>query len=240
MRPQGEDITMSDEFKRGVRTAFDYVLTACANNYHANPEQQKVRDTMNEFAEDVAEGFLRELSPDDHSNWKALEEQFKIAHDLRTENARLRSELSAAHLGMAGVREALEWYASDGDGERFQIIDSKGEVIANFSEFTSRAKKALESIPVAPLSMWQEVSAKAREWAAHYAPGTDGRNTFILFAEWAEQRALSTLTEEKVRRLVEKVRIVNEEYGAGLGHEGIELAAALSEVEALIGKQEEK
>jgi hypothetical protein len=31
-----------------------------------------------------------------------------------------------------------------------------------------------------------QIAAKAREWAAHYAEASDGRNTFILFAEWVE------------------------------------------------------
>jgi hypothetical protein len=34
---------------------------------------------------------------------------------------------------------------------------------------------------------WREtVGAKAREWAAHYKEASDGRNTFIMFAEWVE------------------------------------------------------
>ncbi len=31
-----------------------------------------------------------------------------------------------------------------------------------------------------------KVVAKALEWAAHYPEASDGRNTFVLFAEWAE------------------------------------------------------
>lgn len=30
---------------------------------------------------------------------------------------------------------------------------------------------------------------KARDFAAHYSPGTDGRNTFIILAEWIESGA---------------------------------------------------
>ena len=48
---------------------------------------------------------------------------------LRAENERLR--------------EALEWYAAESD-EKFQIVDSKGEAIANFASFTSRARAALK------------------------------------------------------------------------------------------------
>lgn len=32
------------------------------------------------------------------------------------------------------------------------------------------------------------IANKAREWAAHYQQGSDGRNTFILMAEWIESR----------------------------------------------------
>ena len=41
------------------------------------------------------------------------------------------------------LREALEWYARESD-EKFQIVDSKGEAIANFASFTSRARAALK------------------------------------------------------------------------------------------------
>lgn len=33
------------------------------------------------------------------------------------------------------------------------------------------------------------IAAKAREWAGNYSAGTDGRNTFTLFAEWVDSRA---------------------------------------------------
>lgn len=34
------------------------------------------------------------------------------------------------------------------------------------------------------------IAARAREFAAHYPESSDGRNTFILFAEWIEARTL--------------------------------------------------
>lgn len=36
---------------------------------------------------------------------------------------------------------------------------------------------------------FEEAGQKAREYAAHYPEASDGRNTFIIFAEWAEGRA---------------------------------------------------
>ena len=41
-----------------------------------------------------------------------------------------------------------------------------------------------------------EVEQKAREWAEHYPQSSDGRNTFILFAEWAEGQASRAKAEE--------------------------------------------
>ena len=32
----------------------------------------------------------------------------------------------------------------------------------------------------------EQIANKAREWAGHYKPHSDGRNTFVLFAEWVE------------------------------------------------------
>lgn len=34
----------------------------------------------------------------------------------------------------------------------------------------------------------ETIADKAREFAAHYPPFSDGRNTFILLAEWIEAR----------------------------------------------------
>ena len=59
-------------------------------------------------------------------------EGWAIILALRAENERLR--------------EALEWYAAESD-EKFQIVDSKGEAIANFQSFTSRARAALKDTP---------------------------------------------------------------------------------------------
>lgn len=41
---------------------------------------------------------------------------------------------------------------------------------------------------------FREAGQKALEWAAHYSPASDGRNTFVLFYEWAEAKAEETRT----------------------------------------------
>jgi chromosome segregation ATPase len=42
----------------------------------------------------------------------------------------------------------------------------------------------------------EAIAAEARRYASHYPQGSDGRNTFILLAEWIERRAAPTLPEE--------------------------------------------
>jgi hypothetical protein len=39
----------------------------------------------------------------------------------------------------------------------------------------------------------EAIAAEARRYASHYPQGSDGRNTFILLAEWIERRAAPTL-----------------------------------------------
>lgn len=39
---------------------------------------------------------------------------------------------------------------------------------------------------------FNEAAAEARRYAGHYPQSSDGRNTFILFAEWAESQALAS------------------------------------------------
>lgn len=43
--------------------------------------------------------------------------------------------------------------------------------------------------PLVVLRSVEACAAKAREYAAHYPQGSDGRNTFVLLAEWIENRA---------------------------------------------------
>lgn len=52
---------------------------------------------------------------------------------------------------------------------------------------------------------FEEAAQKARQWSEHYPQSSDGRNTFILFAEWAEEqaevdRSASPPTQRPVRR----------------------------------------
>lgn len=54
-----------------------------------------------------------------------------------------------------------------------------------FPAMSSRIKAEREQ---ARRQAFDEVGKKAREYAAHYPEASDGRNTFIIFAEWAEGR----------------------------------------------------
>ena len=39
------------------------------------------------------------------------------------------------------------------------------------------------------------IAIEARRYASHYPSGSDGRNTFVLLAEWVEGRMLSTCAD---------------------------------------------
>ncbi len=45
------------------------------------------------------------------------------------------------------------------------------------------------AVESAALAEREVCATKAREYAAHYPQGSDGRNTFVLLAEWIENRA---------------------------------------------------
>ena len=53
--------------------------------------------------------------------------------------------------------------------------------------------RAAEDIAAAVAAERAACAAKAREFSEHYEQGSDGRNTFVLLAEWIEAR--STLSE---------------------------------------------
>ena len=90
------------------------------------PSRKRGRLTDEERARD---GSWERLSRETAAG---LKEAIAALDGLRAENDRLR--------------EALEWYARESD-EKFQIVDSKGEAIANFASFTSRARAAIKDTP---------------------------------------------------------------------------------------------
>lgn len=60
------------------------------------------------------------------------------------------------------------------DGASFPDVVAKAIVAARFTDQVQQERNAIAS--------------KARTFAACYEPGSDGRNTFILLAEWIEAR----------------------------------------------------
>lgn len=48
--------------------------------------------------------------------------------------------------------------------------------------------RAAKDAEVAVKAEREACASKAREFAAHYDEGSDGRNTFIILAEWIENR----------------------------------------------------
>jgi len=69
--------TTSEDFKKGVRAAFDYMLSYTANNYHMNQSVQKHKDEVNEILNDSAFYALAELAPEDMSVWKTLDQMYE-------------------------------------------------------------------------------------------------------------------------------------------------------------------
>lgn len=58
------------------------------------------------------------------------------------------------------------------------------------------------------------IAAKAREWASHYPESSDGRNTFILFAEWVERRSSAPSCFDALRAAYERGAIWRETNGS--------------------------
>ena len=77
-----------------------------------------------------------------------------------------------AYLEVDPETNEKRWYSSLGMGVRYVHED--------------RAAEDIQSAMNAELNV---CAAKAREFAAFYDEGSDGRNTFILLAEWIERRA---------------------------------------------------
>lgn len=68
------------------------------------------------------------------------------------------------------------WYSSKGMGVCYVHEDRAAEDIA-------------AAVAKAVAAERESCAHKAREFAAHYPQGSDGRNTFVILAEWIENRA---------------------------------------------------
>lgn len=60
---------------------------------------------------------------------------------------------------------------------------------------SAKARDAIEAgtwcgdVEAALMAERKAIADKAREYAEHYPPHSDGRNTFVLLAEWIEARS---------------------------------------------------
>lgn len=73
-----EPLTPVEEeaFKKGVRAVFDYLLIRIANNYHGNPQVQKMCAAENSLIKEWAEDALAEVSPEDHALWVSIGDSY--------------------------------------------------------------------------------------------------------------------------------------------------------------------
>ena len=67
---------MSDEFYKGARAMFDYLLIRAANNYHGRREIQDICTKENKLITEWATDALEEISPDDYALWIGLSESY--------------------------------------------------------------------------------------------------------------------------------------------------------------------
>lgn len=111
------------------------------------------------------------------------------------DQADLCDALADAKEREAKLREAALALANAADdvGVRFFDTDTMEPEVEAMQAATLAVRKVAgeASTPTADprAQAFEECAQKARDWAAHYSPGSDGRNTFVLLAEWAEQRA---------------------------------------------------
>lgn len=103
------------------------------------------------------------------------------------------------------ARELAHWhgsaYSHQNHEREMQTVASSyaGHRWAHASDEYARAKwqqyRGAARHAMAMVDAEREACAlKAREYAAHYQEGSDGRNTFILLAEWIEARATAQST----------------------------------------------
>lgn len=78
------------EFHQGVKAFFDYLLFRAANNYHGDPETDKVCQEENRVVRGWAEDGLREVDKDSYEEWNALT-------DVMNQNLRTLSALEACN-----------------------------------------------------------------------------------------------------------------------------------------------
>jgi hypothetical protein len=66
------------EFRRGARMMFDALLYRVANNW--NPSCQEACDRDNKWAIEWASNALKEVSPDDYTEWKTINTAWEEGH----------------------------------------------------------------------------------------------------------------------------------------------------------------
>ena len=113
---------MSDDFKRGAKAMFDYLLFRAANNYHFNAEKNAVREQFNDQLRDWVTDALEWVSPDDHAEWKSLSDSFQTIAELETDLAASRWEAQKAHerIRILFDRSNVDFWPDNNSGEPIQ------------------------------------------------------------------------------------------------------------------------
>lgn len=133
--------------------------------------------------------------------WPECPEQQEPTEYVRADLfSRLERELAEARAKLFPYADATEISGISFDGKYligdkksisyFHEMKNRGEQIDVYKQaYDQRIAAAEAKIDEARRKAFNEVGRKAREYAAHYPEASDGRNTFIIFAEWAEEKA---------------------------------------------------
>ena len=117
--------------------------------------------------------------------WTKLTESQEV--ELVTVKAHLDTVNEIIGRKSSDSRSAASYvYALKAEIERLQAVKRRALAIAD-----ERGKEA-DALRAALAKERDTIENEARRYAEHYPPASDGRNTFILLAEWIEARNHST------------------------------------------------
>jgi len=78
------------DFRAGAKAMFDLFLYKAANNYHGNPQTQKICDIENRLLEEVAEDALESVDEFAYDEWKSITALLKENRLLKEEIQKLK------------------------------------------------------------------------------------------------------------------------------------------------------
>lgn len=81
-----------DSYRLGAKAMFDWFQYRAANNWHANPAQDKIRADENEIALDWIEDAFEGVSPEHKATWKDITKLLMEKRELEAKLAELQRD----------------------------------------------------------------------------------------------------------------------------------------------------